>query len=86
MSTVSMKQLKDDLGTYVAQARAGEHVITTDRDVEVAELVPLSPDRQAMTSLVAEGRAQWRGRKPRFPERGIDSKGPSASDLIIAER
>lgn len=86
MSTVSMKHLKDNLSTYVAQARAGEQVIITDRGEEVAELVPLSPDRRAMTALMADGRVQWLGRRPQFPDRGIDSKGPSASDLIIAER
>ena len=39
MSTVSMKQLKSHLGTFVTQARAGEHIIITDRGEEVAELV-----------------------------------------------
>ena len=86
MITVTMKLLNDNLSIYVAQARAGEHIIITDRGEEVAELVPLSPERRAMMGLVADGRVQWLGRKPRFPDRGIESTGPSASDLIIEER
>jgi len=86
MSTVSMKQLKSHLGTFVAQARAGEHIIITDKGEEVAELVPLSPERRAMMQCVAEGRAQWLGRKPQFPKRGIASSGPSASDLVLEQR
>ena len=65
---VGLKELKAHLSAYVAKAKSGEHVDIIDRSrgEQVAELAPLSPERQAMLQLVAErqgrlGRRQARG-------------------------
>lgn len=67
-TTVGIKMLKENLSAYVALAVQGEHVIITDRGREVAELGPLSPDRQGMLALVEAGVARWSGRKPTLGE------------------
>jgi len=85
MSTVGIKMLKENLSEYVAMARAGERVVITDRGEEVAEIVPLSPERQAMKRLVAAGAVRWSGRKPRI-ESGPTNPGPPVSDAVIEDR
>jgi len=66
-TAVGIKMLKENLSAYVALAAKGERVIITDRGREVAELGPLSADRQAMMALVEAGVASWSGRKPTLP-------------------
>ena len=85
-TTVGLKMLKENLAAYVARAREGERVIITDRGEEVAELVPISPERRAILRLVAEGRVKWNGQRPRFPRRGVPNHGRPASDVIVEER
>jgi prevent-host-death family protein len=86
VTTVGLKMLKENLAAYVTRAREGERVIITDRGEEVAELVPVSPERRAMLRLVAEGQVKWNGQRPRFPRRGVPNLGRPASDVIIEER
>lgn len=86
MRTVGMKMLKESLSTYVAQARDGEHFIITDRGEEVAELVPLSPERRAIMRLVADGRAQWSGQRPQIVAWGVSVVGSPVSDAVFEDR
>jgi prevent-host-death family protein len=86
MEQVGMKMLREDLATYVARARDGERIVITDRGEEVAELVPLSPERRVIRRLIAEGRAQWSGRRPSLRPTGVVNHGPPASDAILEDR
>jgi prevent-host-death family protein len=86
VTTVGLKMLKENLAAYVTRARQGERVIITDRGEEVAELVPLSPERRAILRLVAEGRVTWNGGRPLFPPQGQPNRGRPASDVIVEER
>lgn len=61
---VGIADLKANLSSYVALANNGERVVITDRGREVAEIGPLSADREAMWALVTAGKARWNGRKP----------------------
>lgn len=63
-TSVGIKMLKEKLSSYIARAVSGERVIITDRGKEVAELGPLSPERQALQALVEAGVVRWSGRKP----------------------
>lgn len=85
MGAVGIKMLKDNLSEYVAMARAGERIVITDRGEEVAELVPLSPERLAMKRLAAGGMVRWSGGKPRI-EAGPANAGASASDAVVEDR
>ena len=61
VETVGIKQLKEHRGHYVARARAGETIVITTRGQEVAELVPLTPERRVLAAL-AERAAELHAR------------------------
>jgi prevent-host-death family protein len=57
MRTVNIVELKNGLGAYLEEVRAGEEIIIRDRDLPIAKIVPLdasesTPDELA---LVASG-------------------------------
>jgi prevent-host-death family protein len=83
--SVELKELKAHLSAYVAKAKSGEHVIITERGEQMAELVPLNLDRQAMLRLVAEGKAVWDGGKPQ-DLLGIHVKGKPISETVLEDR
>jgi prevent-host-death family protein len=85
MESVDITQLREQLSQYVALARAGETIVITDRGQEVAELVPLSPARQAIARLVERGVVKWSGGKP-IGLVGIPARGAPASDAVIEDR
>lgn len=85
METVGIKALKVHLSEYLGKVRKGEHVIITDRGKEIAELTPISPERQAVQSLVIQGRLNWQGGKP-VGLRGIKVKGKPVADTVIKDR
>jgi len=84
-STVGLKLLKENLSHYVARARAGEHIVITDRGREVAELVPLTPARRAVLRLVAGGQASWDGGKPGLAH-PVRYTGPPVSAAVLEGR
>jgi prevent-host-death family protein len=59
MTTVGLRQLKNQLSAYVRRAAAGETIAVTDRGKVVAELVPPAPAaaerRGARAQLVRAG-------------------------------
>lgn len=85
MVAVGLKELKTHLSEYVAKAKSGEHVIITERGQQVAELAPLSPERQAMLRLVAEGKAVWNGDRPEG-FLSVHIKGKPISETVIEDR
>lgn len=84
MDTVGIRQLREDLATYVTRARQGERLLVTDRGVPVAELVPVSEAVQGLWELVSEGGMTWGGGKPAGAQ--IPYQGPSMSDAISEDR
>ena len=82
---VGIRRLKAQLSAYVARARAGERVIITDRGEEVAELVPLSPERRAIKKLLADGKMRWSGAKPAGLA-GVTVRGGSVSETVREDR
>lgn len=83
--TVGIKELKTRLSEYVERTREGERFLVTDRGEPVAELIPLSPERQALAKLAAEGAVEWGGGKPKGL-RGIFVRGEPVSETIIRAR
>ncbi len=59
MTTASITELKAKLSRYIAQVRAGEEVLVTDRGVPVARLVPHrppgGPSREHLLELERQG-------------------------------
>jgi prevent-host-death family protein len=84
MDTVGIRQLREDLATYVTRARQGERLLVTDRGVPVAELVPVSEAVQGLWELVSGGGMTWGGGKPAGAQ--VPYRGPSMSDAISEDR
>ncbi|HEY0511137.1 MAG TPA: type II toxin-antitoxin system prevent-host-death family antitoxin [Thermoanaerobaculia bacterium] len=83
--TVGIKELKTRLSEYVGRTREGESFLVTDRGEPVAELIPLSPERQALAKLADEGIVEWTGGKPKGL-RGVVVRGEPISETIIRDR
>lgn len=84
MDTIGIRQLREDLATYVTRARQGERLVVTDRGLPVAELVPVSEAVQGLLALVADGTLTWGGGKPVGAR--IAHQGPSMSEAISEDR
>ena len=85
MSTVGLKMLRENLSSYVERASKGEHITVSDHGREVAELGPLSPEREAVLRLVAAGEARWNGSKPR-PAQPVAYDGPALAEAVVDGR
>ena len=83
MITVGARELKNRLGLYLRQVRAGEAILVTERGRPVAELRPLSPaalDLDArLGELAAEGviRLPTRQKSPKIAR--VELPGPPLS-------
>ena len=85
MITVGIKERKAKLSSYVARAARGERIVITEHGREVALLVPISDEIQAVKSLVKDKKAKWSGEKP-SGLRGIRIKGEPLSETVLKER
>ncbi len=85
IKTVGIKVLKTHLSEYLVKVRKGERVIITDRGQEVAEIVPISPERQTVRSLMIAGRLKWKGGKP-VGLKGIKVRGKSIAETVVEDR
>jgi prevent-host-death family protein len=83
MASVGIKELKEKLSAYLNRVRHGEEIIVKDRGKEIANVIPISPERNAVRHLVDTGQAAWAGDKPRGLK-GI--KGKPLSTTILEDR
>lgn len=84
-SSVGIKELKTRLSEYVGRTQEGERFLVTDRGEPVAELIPLSPERQALAKLAEKGTVEWQGGKPKGL-RGVVVRGEPVSETIVRDR
>jgi prevent-host-death family protein len=83
--TVGIRELRENLSSYIDRASSGEEIVITDRGKRVARIVgPSKLDR-----LIAEGRA----RPARTPKEPIDldtlpvlEAPPTLSDVVIRDK
>jgi prevent-host-death family protein len=85
MISVGVKELKAKLSSYIAQAKKGQEIIITEHGKDVAVMLPLSKERQAVKSLMAEGKTNWSGGKPKGLI-GIKIKGKPLARTVLEER
>ena len=85
MIIVGIKELKANLSSYVAKAKAGEEVVITDHGKKVAMVVAISPERRLVDTLIDSGMAKWSGGKPKGKS-GVQVKGDPVSDTVLEER
>ncbi len=88
METVGIRELKRNLSEYLRRVKAGGKVVITDRNKEIAVIVPFGKiDGQIkILQLVQEGVADWSGEKPRGLAARIKSKGKSVSEAVVEDR
>lgn len=85
MTRVGIKALKAQLSGYLVKVRKGESVIITDHGQEIAEIVPISRERQTVQSLMATGRLKWKGGKP-IGLKGIKVRGKLIAETVVEDR
>lgn len=89
METVGIRDLKAHLSRHLKRVRSGARLMVTERGRSIATISPVeSPaDVDWADRLVAAGRAQWSGGKPRGSPR--PSPVPAArtvSDAVLEDR
>lgn len=85
MESVGIRELKAHLGQYVGKARSGQVILITDRGEAVAELHPLSQEREAVRALAEQGILRWSGGKPRGLS-GVRVQGEQVSEIVVGDR
>jgi prevent-host-death family protein len=85
MIAVGLRELKARLSSYVGKARRGEEVVVTDRGKEVAVIVPISKERQALSRLANGGKVRMPAGKPKGA-RGVRIKGKPLSETVLEDR
>jgi len=88
MITVGIRDLKENLSRYLRSVRSGERVVVTDRNKEVAILIPYAAetDEEKILRSVERGVAYWTGGKPEGTASPIVSKGKRVSDAVLEDR
>lgn len=72
---VGIRELRQNLSVYLRRVQAGERLTVTERNVPVAELVPLHADDDPLARMIAEGlitpaRGRLRDIPPPLPATG----------------
>lgn len=80
--------MKAGLSRYLKRVKAGERLIVTEHNKEIAVIVPVGLDEreERLLQLVKEGLTDWSGNKPKGITKRIDSKGKSVSDAVLEDR
>lgn len=85
MNSISIKELKAKLQSYLDWVSRGEKFVITDRGKEVALLAPVPSDGHIIRSLIGAKKAKWNGRKP-AGIKCIRIMGKSLSRTVLKER
>ena len=88
MDTVGIRELKAHLSRHLKRVRAGARLAVTERGRTIATISPVEapPEVDWAHRLVAEGRAQWNGGKPRGAARPPKLTRRTASSVILDDR
>jgi prevent-host-death family protein len=81
---VGVRELRDQLSSYLDRVRHGEQIEVTDRGRPIAMLIPLPDDRRELAELIASGtvtpaKHPWRPGRPRVAVRPGE---PPLSDVL----
>jgi prevent-host-death family protein len=83
-TTVSIRELKDHLSSYVRRIRAGEEVVLTSRRRPVARMMPVNDP--GCSGLPALPLITWSADKPRGGNRRPRIKDVSAARAVLEDR
>lgn len=84
MERIGIRELKENMSRYMKKVRTGEKIIVTDRNNEIAIILPLGKNagEEKLYQFIQRGMAYWSGGMPRR----IISKGKSVSSAVIEDR
>jgi prevent-host-death family protein len=88
MTSVGVRQLKNQLSRYLRRVKAGERLVVTERGEPVAILSPPTaskPDRR-IEAMLRDGLARWEGGKPSGAGHAARLKGRSVAEVVIEDR
>jgi prevent-host-death family protein len=85
METVGVRELKARLSDYLRRAHRGRRIIVTDRGRQVAAIVPVGPEQNALDDLIAAGKVKWSGKKP-AGLKGVRVKGKDVASAVVEDR
>ncbi len=89
MEKIGIRELKANMSRCMKKVKAGESLVITDRNKEIAVISPVSDiksDVEKICQLIRNGAAKWSGGKPEgMPER-IVSKGKTVSSAVVEDR
>lgn len=87
MVMVGIRELKAHLSEYLRRVKKGESLAITEHGKSIAMLAPSGkPTHSKLWKLVAEGKLDWSGGKPRGLTPRIRIKGKPLSQTIIEDR
>ena len=92
MTTVSARELRNNLAKYLNLLEQGERLTLTRRGKVLGTIEPTSePEADAdawLWKMVREGKASWSGKKfnPAPPTVKLRGDGPTGSEMIIEDR
>lgn len=88
MSTVGIRDLKNQLSRYLEEVERGERIGVTRRGKVIAYLVPAQESRSSerLAQMVREGLAAWSGGTPAGSRRPIRSEGKPMSEVVLEGR
>ncbi len=88
MDSVGVRELRQNLSRYLAEVKAGESFVVTERGREVARLLPSGPADSPIARLVAErGATMPRGNLlDRVNRSSRPPAGPPYSDELLDEQ
>ena len=88
MRTVGVRKLKENLSKYLSEVKAGERIVVTERNKEVALIVPvgIGQEEDKMLELIRKGLADWSGAKPAGIRSRIRIKGKKVSETVLDSR
>ena len=88
MECIGIRQLKEHMSEYMRKVKGGQSIMVTERNKEIAIIMPIDQktDEAGVHRLIAEGRAEWSGGKPRGARKRVELGGDSVSDAVIEDR
>ena len=88
MSTVGVRELKNQLSRYLGEVEKGKRIRVTRRGKVIAYLVSAqdSQEMELLAGMVREGLASWSGGTPKGALRPVVTTGKSMSEVVLEER
>lgn len=87
-NTTGIRELKEQLSTYIRRVKAGETIVITDRGKPVGRLVPYSDSLAHRLEMMQEvGFIRWSGQSLAAAEPAVQNTSkPLVSDLLLEDR